>query len=107
MARGVCAFRDLAHCQNPSVGLVSQLPTVIRSGGFSVRILLPPREHGPPHVHVVRGGAEVVIRLGATGESVKLVEVHGMKASNVVRAVRLVGIWKDDLLATWEAIHGE
>jgi hypothetical protein len=36
----------------------------MRSGGFAVRILLPPREHGPPHVHVVKAGAKVVIRLG-------------------------------------------
>jgi hypothetical protein len=41
------------------------------------------------------------------GGPVKLVEVHGMKASDVVRAVRLVQIWKGDLLATWDAIHGE
>ena len=72
-----------------------------------MRILFPPREHAPPHVHVVKGGAEVVVRLGERGRPVKLIEVHGMKISNVVKAVRLVEIWNDDLLATWEAIHGE
>jgi hypothetical protein len=55
----------------------------------------------------VKGGTEVVIRIGAIGEPVKLVEVHGMKHGDVVGAVRLVGIWKDDLLATWETIHGK
>ena len=83
------------------------MPTVIRSAGFAVRILFPPREHGPPHVHVVKGGAEVVIRLGETGEPVELVKVYGMKKSDVVRAVRLVEIWKDDLLAMWKATHGK
>jgi len=82
------------------------MPTVIRSGGFSVRILLPPREHGPAHVHVVKGSAEVVISLGEKDGSVKLVKVYGMRTS-VVRAIRLVERSKDDLLAIWEAIHGE
>jgi Domain of unknown function (DUF4160) len=83
------------------------LPTVIRSAGFAVRILLPPREHGPPHVHVVKAGAKVVIRLGGKDDPVKLVEVQGMKNKDVVRAVRLVALWKTQLLATWKAIHDE
>jgi Domain of unknown function (DUF4160) len=83
------------------------LPTVIRSGGFAVRILLPPREHGPPHVHVVKGGARVVIGLGTPEGPVKLVKVHGMKDKEVVRAVRLVTIWRTHLLATRKTIHGE
>jgi hypothetical protein len=82
------------------------LPTVIRSGGFAVRILFPPREHGPPHVHVVKGGAEVVIRLGERGGRVRLVEVHGMKTSDAVRAVRLVERWNEELLAMWKVAHG-
>jgi Domain of unknown function (DUF4160) len=79
----------------------------MRSGGFAVRILLPPREHGPPHVHVVKAGAKVVIRLGGADGPVKLVEVQGMKNQDVVRAVRLVETWKTQLLATWKTIHGE
>ena len=39
------------------------MPTVLDANGFQVRVLLPPREHGPPHVHVHKGGAEVVITL--------------------------------------------
>lgn len=83
------------------------MPTVIRSGGFAVRILLPPREHGPPHVHVVKAGAQVVIKLGETGGSVQLIRDYGMKKSDAVRAVRLVEIWNDELLAIWKAAHGK
>ena len=83
------------------------MPTIIRSGGFSVRILFPPREHAPPHVHVVKGGAEVILRLGKPGGPIQVVEVHGMKTGDVVKAVRLVEIWKGELLAAWEALHGE
>jgi hypothetical protein len=56
---------------------------------------------------VVKAGAEVVIRLGTRDGPVKLLEVHGMKTRDVVRAVRLVEIWKTQLLATWKTIHGE
>lgn len=83
------------------------MPTIIRSNGFAVRILLPPREHAPSHVHVVKGGGEVIIRLGEMGRPVRIIEVHGMKASEVVKAVRLVEIWKQELLTSWEEIHGE
>jgi hypothetical protein len=55
----------------------------------------------------VKGCAEVVLRLGERGGPVKLVEIHRMKTSDMVRAVRLVEESKDDLLAIWEAIHGE
>ena len=83
------------------------MPTIIRSNGFAIRILLPPREHAPPHVHVVKDGAEVIIRLGEIGRAVRIVEIHGMKTNDVVRAVRLVELWKRQLLASWEEIHGK
>ena len=89
------------------MGYILGVPTVIRSDGFAVRILLPPREHGPPHVHVVKGGSEAVIRLGPRGRPVELLEVYGMKTKDVLKAVRLVEASKDHLLAIWEEIHGE
>ncbi len=58
-------------------------------------------------MNVVKGGAEVVIRLGEAASPVKIVKIRGMKTSDIIRAVRLVEASKDDLLATWEAIHGE
>ena len=33
------------------------MPIVFRLDGFEVVILLPPREHGPAHVHVTKAGA--------------------------------------------------
>lgn len=72
-----------------------------------MRILLPPREHGPPHVHVVKAGAQVVIKLAEAGRSVQLIRDYGMKKSDAVKAVRLVEIWNDELLAIWKAAHDE
>jgi hypothetical protein len=83
------------------------LPTVIRYGGFVVRILFPPREHGPPHVHVVKGGGEVVIRLAEIGGHVEIVQVTGMRTADTVKAISLIERWNDELLAMWKAIHGD
>jgi hypothetical protein len=33
-------------------------PTIIRDSGFLVMIYCKPREHDPPHVHVVKAGGE-------------------------------------------------
>ena len=92
------------------------MPTVLRQQGLSIRILHPPREHGPPHVHVTSGHGtgrgEVVIRLAVlldrperTGP-VELWHVSGMTAAEVSRAVRLVEAHHDYLVRCWFGIHG-
>jgi hypothetical protein len=49
---------------NPTDRLFS-VPTVFRQGSWTIRIHAPPREHPPPHVHVIyRGTGEVIILLG-------------------------------------------
>ena len=80
-------------------------------------ILSPPREHGPAHVHVLKGSgageSEVVFELGqpiATGmewNSIRLREVEGMRQSDVVIAARLVQRHLILLRERWIAIHGE
>jgi hypothetical protein len=83
------------------------MPTVLRRDGFKVRVLGPPREHPPPHVHV-EFGAEglVVIRLGIDGGAPKVWEVYKMRNDDVVRAFRLVEENHERLLAAWEKIRG-
>lgn len=83
------------------------MPTVLRLNGFAVKILLPPREHGPPHVHVFKGGTEVVIEIGERGELCRLREVHGMPNADVIRAFRLVEAHADALLEKWRGFHAK
>lgn len=84
------------------------MPTVIRQGGFRVRIFGPPREHGPPHVHVYKGSeAVVVIRLGLPGQGIAIREIHKMKRADVVKAYRLVEAHAYTLRKAWEHIHGQ
>jgi len=55
-------------------------------GGFRVYVYAPPREHGPPHVHVecVSGG-EVVIKLGGAETPPSLWLNHHMSAPDARR----------------------
>lgn len=75
----------------------------------------PPREHGPPHVHVLKGGgkgeSEVLINLGqadtpgVAGEPISIREVKGMRDSDVVMAAMLVQNHIESLRERWKEIH--
>jgi hypothetical protein len=81
------------------------MPTVLRQNGFLVRIYLPPREHPPAHVHVMRGSTEVVIDLRSGCEPPRIREVRGMPDRDVVRAYRIVDEWGDELMKWWRRYH--
>ena len=81
------------------------MPRVHEVDGFRVYIYLPPREHGPAHVHVLKAGSEVVVQIG-TGEALRPYRVFGpIRASEVVRAVRIVEAVEDYLLKEWRRHH--
>ncbi|HEU4631074.1 MAG TPA: DUF4160 domain-containing protein [Gemmatimonadaceae bacterium] len=82
------------------------MPTVLEEDGFAIRIHLPPREHWPPHVHVIRGHGEVVVWLGDGRAPPSVREVYRMRDRDVVRAFRLVESHHDELLAAWRRYHG-
>jgi len=79
------------------------MPVVLTVAGFQVHIYLPPREHEPPHVHVVKGGTEVVVTL-ANPPQVR--EVRRMSNRDAVRAYRIVSDHRAMLLAEWRRYHG-
>ena len=82
------------------------MPSVLEADGFRVRILLPPREHPPPHVHVARAGAEVVLLLPQDIAGVVVRTVYGLRDADVVAAVRLVEANGALLLRAWRKYHG-
>ena len=82
------------------------MPTVLRDGGFRVRILLPPREHGPPHVHVHKAGSVVVIDLPDKDQSLGIRRIRQMRDVAVVAAFRLVEANVEMLLEQWRKYHG-
>jgi hypothetical protein len=78
------------------------MPTVIREGGFQIRIYT--LDHPPPHVHVYKGGAVVRIDL-ATLEATEVVGF--ISDRDVVRAERLVARHRERLEEEWSRIHGD
>lgn len=81
------------------------MPTVLHVGGFRVVIFLPPREHGPPHVHVRNAGGEVVIELAAGGRPQRIRSTSGMRVADIAKAFWLVEDNAAYLLARWEEYH--
>ena len=82
------------------------MPTVLRVDGFQVHIFLPPREHGPAHVHVRKAGAGVVISLPDGGQLLGIREIQAMRDADVVAAFHIVATNVDALLEHWRRYHG-
>ncbi len=97
----------------PGLALTQQIgyafqhvPTVLRCAGFHVRILLPPREHGPAHVHVYRAGGAVTIDLPDGELPLRIRGVSGMRDADIMVTARLVEDHVEFLHEQWKAIHG-
>jgi hypothetical protein len=82
------------------------MPTVLDVDGFQVRILLPPREHGPAQVHVRKAGAVVVIDLPEGDRPLGVRTIRRMRDADVVAAFRLVEANAEMLLEQWRKYHG-
>jgi hypothetical protein len=82
------------------------MPTVFRGRGFQIRVLLPPREHGPPHVHVHKADGVVIIDLPVNGLPPRVRKVSRMRDVDVLAAVRLVEQMESGLQRHWERYHG-
>lgn len=80
------------------------MPTVLRQRGFDVAIR--PRDHGPPHVHVLHSGEEVVILLGVGDIVPRVRENRGMRERNVRKAMDIVTANNEMFLKEWQKIYG-
>ena len=69
-------------------------------------ILLPPREHAPPHVHVWNADGEVVITLAVEDRPQTVRTVAGMRPADVTAAFWLVEEHTNYLLERWREFHG-
>ncbi len=74
------------------------MPTVLRRDGFEVMIYT--HDHLPMHVHVFRGGAEVLISI----ETIAMREVRGMKTKDVRAAQEIVAANQELLMSEWNRI---
>jgi hypothetical protein len=81
------------------------MPRVHAENGFTILMYPPPREHGPPHVHVRYAGTEVVVTLSLGGEALTIGRIEGMHNKDVVQAVNIVASLNDMLLIRWREFH--
>ncbi|MFN4770438.1 DUF4160 domain-containing protein [Gemmatimonas sp.] len=96
-----------ADWHKPKRSVILPLPTVLRHHGFRIVIYVPPREHGPAHVHVFRtAGEELVIWLGDASTGPSIGDAVGMRDADAVKAFRVVEAHHAFLLACWRAYHG-
>jgi hypothetical protein len=91
---------------NPTDRLSFSVPTVLSADGFQLRILLPPGEHGPAHVHVRKAGSVVVIDLPDGEQPLGIRTIRRMREADVVAAFRVVERNVDMLLEQWRKYHG-
>ncbi len=78
--------------------------TVLRQLGFDV--MIHTHDHLPPHVHVFKSGAELIVNLGTATVGPSIRANIGMKGNDAQKAVALVEDQQDFLLARWREIHG-
>ena len=65
-----------------------------------------PADHLPPHVHLLKGGTGVRIRLAGPSGRPEIVAVYGMKEQDVVAAYRIVEGHLAAFLTAWKDYHG-
>jgi hypothetical protein len=75
-----------------------------RQDGF--RFIIYPNDHSPPHVHVFKGGAEVLIFLGDSNALPSFRENRGMRRKDALKAIHICRDRQEELLRSWEQIHG-
>lgn len=80
------------------------MPTVLRVAGFQIAVRT--EDHGPPHVHVLSAGEEVVINLGSRSDDPYVRDNRGMRRRNVGKAIDIITANKEFLLVEWRRFHG-
>jgi hypothetical protein len=88
------------------MGLILTTPTIVEEDGFQSKVFLPPREHGPAHVHVSKAGEVAIVTLPHATQSLMVQSVSKkMRNANVVAAVRLVEAHVDMSWMHWRKYH--
>lgn len=80
------------------------MPTVLRKDGFDFMIYVD--DHEPPHVHVFREDAELVVLLGDEQNRPTIRDRHGFSRRNEQRVLKIVDEYHEFLHSMWEKYHG-
>jgi hypothetical protein len=79
--------------------------TILENSRWKIKIFAPPKEHGPPHVHVIAKGenAEVKILL----ENLEVIGSTRFSKKTVTGIVRFIYENYEHISNCWEALHGK
>ena len=80
------------------------MPTIHQEDGFNFMIYTS--DHAPAHVHVFKGGAEIVINLGDAKTGPYIRDQKDMKKKSARKAVHLTEERQEFFLEKWSEIHG-
>lgn len=80
------------------------MPTVLRSG--TLRIVIYPNDHDPPHAHVIGPDGEAKIALATSGHRPHLLQTEGLSRRELGAALREVDAHSALLWECWRDIHG-
>ena len=76
------------------------MPTIHREQGLKFLVYLD--DHPPPHIHVTgRGVAKIALKPYVT-----LLHARGLSKADIGRAIDVVEVHRDMMLAAWNRIHG-
>lgn len=79
------------------------MPKVFDESGFRGQIYTD--DHEPPHIHVFKAGAEIIVLL--LGDQAPAIRRNkGMSLRDAKRALALVAEHQEEALRIWEEIHG-
>lgn len=76
---------------------------IIENSKWKIRIFPPPREHGPPHVHVVAKGMDAEVKINL--ETLEVLGKTTFSKKAVKEIIRFIFENQDYLLKAWEQIH--
>ena len=80
------------------------MPTVLFINGF--QFIIWPGDHEPPHIHVFKGDGEAKISIGNSEQAPAFVTIYGLTKREAKFIWRVVAEHQEELLASWEKIHG-
>lgn len=79
------------------------MPTILRSNGFL--FVIHPNDHEPPHVHIFRAGAEMIINLGIDGGEPVIRDVYRMRNRDIEVALANTRVNNDVFLRRWREVY--
>ena len=80
------------------------MPTVLRLG--SLRVVIYPNDHEPPHVHLLGPGCRAKIRLGTAGRKPSIVSNDGVSLAQLGRALLAIDVDRVLLRRAWRQRNG-